>query len=278
MNTFIGKLGLAAAGVAMSLMSSPVFAQSGADFFNGKTVNYIVAIDPGGGFDTYGRLVAQYMEKYLPGSTFVVRNMPGAGHMLGTNFVYASEPDGLTIGTFNTGLVYPQLAGVEGVRFDLGEMSWIGKAAADPRMVIVSKGAGIETIENLMAGGKTVKFGADGVGSGSYVETIMLQRAAGMPVETISGYSGNEAQLAMMRGEIQGVVAFKSSYEQFVNEGNGKFLAQIGGTSDEVPQLADLATTEQAKQVDCADRLAGYHCARYRRPSGHSGRPAGCAA
>ena len=58
---------------------------------------------PGGGFDLYGRLVAEYMQKYLPGSTFVVKNVPGAGHLIGTNTIYASKPDGLTIGTFTTG-------------------------------------------------------------------------------------------------------------------------------------------------------------------------------
>ena len=74
------------------------------------------------------------MQRYLPGSTFVVRNMPGAGHMIGANAIYAAEPDGLTIGTFNTGLIYNQLIGHSGARFDLNRMSWIGKGVYDPRV------------------------------------------------------------------------------------------------------------------------------------------------
>ena len=116
------------------LAGSPPPAQTGADFYKGKTVTYIVATAPGGGYDLYGRLVAEYMQKYLPGSTFVVKNMPGAGHLIGTNTIYASKPDGLTIGTFNTGLIYNQLIGLDGVKFDLNKMSWIGKAASDPRV------------------------------------------------------------------------------------------------------------------------------------------------
>src|SRR4051812_4302911 len=92
--------------LAISALAVPAQAQRGADFFKDKTVNYIVATAPGGGYDTYGRLVAEYMQKYLPGSTFVVKNVPGAGHLVGTNSIYASRPDGLTIGTFNTGLIY----------------------------------------------------------------------------------------------------------------------------------------------------------------------------
>ena len=63
-----------------------------ADYFKGKTVTYIVATAAGGGFDFYSRLVAKHMQKHLPGSTFVVRNMPGAGHMIGTNFIYKAKP------------------------------------------------------------------------------------------------------------------------------------------------------------------------------------------
>ena len=52
------------------------------DFYKGKTITYIVATSPGGGYDSYGRLVARYMNKYLPGSKIIIRNMPGAGHVI----------------------------------------------------------------------------------------------------------------------------------------------------------------------------------------------------
>ena len=104
-----------AAGFVAIAGASPSQAQGGAEFFKGKTVTYIVATAPGGGYDAYGRLVAEYMQKHLPGSTFVVKNMPGAGHVIGANAIYAAKPDGLTIGTFNTGLIYNQLIGLEGV-------------------------------------------------------------------------------------------------------------------------------------------------------------------
>src|SRR4029077_6815359 len=114
------------AGIAMVawLAASTAQAQTGADFFKGKTVTYIVSTTPGGGYDLYGRMIAEYMQKYLPGSTFVVKNVPGAGHIVGANTIYAAKPDGLTVGTFNTGLIYNQLIGLDGVKFDLTKMSW----------------------------------------------------------------------------------------------------------------------------------------------------------
>ena len=57
-------------------LTASAAAQTGAEFYKGKTVTYIVTTAPGGGFDLYGRLVAEFMQKYLPGSTFVVKNVP----------------------------------------------------------------------------------------------------------------------------------------------------------------------------------------------------------
>src|SRR5680860_652054 len=100
-------------------------------FYEGKTIKLIVSTKPGGGYDTYGRMVAKFMEEQLPGSTIVVKNVPGAGHIIGCNEIYMSEPDGLTFGTFNRGLPLAQIAGLEGIEFDLSEMSWLGSPASE---------------------------------------------------------------------------------------------------------------------------------------------------
>jgi tripartite-type tricarboxylate transporter receptor subunit TctC len=239
----------AAAFLALALMPSQAVAQEGAAFFDGKTITYIVATDPGGGYDTNGRLVAEYMQKYLPGSTIVVQNMPGAGHLIGTNYIYASEPDGLTIGTFNTGLIYGQMVGDPAAKFDFTKMSWIGKVSSDPRVVVVSTESGIESFEQLAASTETVKFAAAGRGSAATVETGMLAKTLNLPIQIIDGYGGNEDQLAMRRGEVKGVIGFRSTWEKFIAEGHGKFIAQIGGSQTDVPQLSTFATTDESKKV-----------------------------
>ena len=64
------------AGLLAVTIAPPALGQTGADFFKGKTVTYIVATSPGGGYDTYGRLIAEYMQRHLPESTFVVKIFP----------------------------------------------------------------------------------------------------------------------------------------------------------------------------------------------------------
>ena len=234
----------------MAMLASPADAQTGAEFYKGKTVTYIVSTAPGGGYDLYGRLVADFMQKYLPGSTFVVKNLPGAGHLVGANTIYASKPDGLTIGTFNTGLIYNQLIGLDGVKFDLTRMSWLGKAASDPRVFTVHPDLPIKNFKDLQDyKGDLINFSTAGVGSAAYVETVMLAKALKLPVKIVTGYNGTEDSLAMRRGEVRGSIASRSSWEQFVKNGYGRFIVQIGGTQKDLPQLAAQVSDPGARAL-----------------------------
>jgi tripartite-type tricarboxylate transporter receptor subunit TctC len=241
---------LVAGGVgAVALTANPACAQTGADFYKGKTVTYVASTSPGGGYDLYGRLVAEFMQKHLPGSTFVIKNVPGAGHLVGANTIYASKPDGLTIGIFNTGLIYNQVLGADGVKFDLGKMSWVGKAASDPRVITIGVQSPIKSLTDLQNSKETVNFAVGGIGSATYIESHMLTNVLKLPVKVLTGYSGGDDQMAVRRGEITGSVASRSSWEQFVKNGYGRFILQIGGSQTDVPQLATLVTDPTAKAV-----------------------------
>jgi tripartite-type tricarboxylate transporter receptor subunit TctC len=238
------KLWLLGAMAALPMYAA--HADSGTDFYKGRTVTYIISAGAGGGYDTYGRLVAEFMQRNLPGSTFVVRNMPGAGHLIGANALYASKPDGLTIGSFSTGLIYNQISGNSKANFDLAKMSWIGKAASEPRVILIASQVPVNNFDEFMAQKTPLNFAASGLGSASYLEMLMLTSTLNMPIRILTGYSGSGDQLAMRRGEIAGTVGSRSSVQQFVNNGYGRLIAQIGGTEKDVPQLASLVKDKKA--------------------------------
>ena len=115
------------------------------------------------------------MQKYLPGSTFVVKNMPGAGHLVGANAIYASKADGLTIGTFNTGLIYTQLIKLDGAKFDL-EQDVLDRQGGD-RAARASRSRRIRRSRpsRICARRKEpVNFATSGGGSADFVETTCL--------------------------------------------------------------------------------------------------------
>ena len=233
---------------AFTLPAGAAYAQ-GAEYYNGKTVTYIVATAPGGNYDTYGRLVAEFMQRHLPGSTFIVRNMPGAGHLIGANALYASKPDGLTLGTFNTGLIYTQIAGHKGIKFDLNNMSWIGKAATDPRVLVVASQTSIKTFADIANSKEILNFATSGPGGANYVEILGLTATLKLPIKMLSGYNGTEDQLAMRRGEIAGSIASRSAYDQFVKNGYGRYIAQFGGLEKDLPQMSDMVKDEDAVRL-----------------------------
>jgi tripartite-type tricarboxylate transporter receptor subunit TctC len=208
------------------------------NFFMDKTVTYIVATNPGGGYDTYARLIARYMEKFLDGIDIRIRNVPGAGNIVGINQLYVAKPDGLTIGTFNTGLIYAQLLRRPGVRFDLRELSWIGKAASNPRVLVVSRQSGLRSVDDLRGRSEPLLFGASGPGSAAYTEALFLERLLEIDIRVVGGLGGNGAQMSMLRGEIDAVFGSYSMLRHFVESGSGFILLHVGGEDifgDKVP-------------------------------------------
>lgn len=226
--------------------------QAGAqsNLFDGKTITYIVATKPGGGYDTMGRLVARFLEKHLPGSRVIVKNVPGAAHLIGAKMLNSADADGLTIGTFNTGLISWQLTATETDGLDLARMSWIGKAASEQRILVVSTKSGLNSLDDLRKPDHKVKMAASGKGSASYQEVRMLTRAFGLNVEIIPGYEGTEAELAMLRGEIDAYIGSESSLKPFITNGNGKIILEIGGRADSPnPQASAHAKDDTAKAI-----------------------------
>jgi tripartite-type tricarboxylate transporter receptor subunit TctC len=244
--TALGLVGIVTLVLAALVAAAPAQDASGAAFYRGKTVTLIVATKPGGGYDAYARLVARYLTKYLPARTIVVRNLPGAGHIIGANEVYNARPDGLTLGTFNKGLIVAQIAGTRGIRFDMTKFTWIGVPDSEPRVWIVSKQSPFRTLGDVTAGTRTLTEAANGVGSEDYVDAMMLRNILGLTtLKIVTGYQGNDADLAMLRGEVDGLIGSLSSLEQLMQTEGARPILVIGKARlpgyPDVPVLPEVA-------------------------------------
>ena len=193
------------------------------------------------------------MQKYLPGSTIIVKNVPGAGHIIGTNEIYHAKPNGLTFGTFNRALPLGQVAGLKGIKFDLSKMSWLGSPTTEEYSFIVSTKTPWRSLEDVMKADKVLLSSA-GVGSISHVTPILFAQMVGLTnFKLVTGYEGGEAELAMMRGEIEGQWGSWASLRAFVEEGHGvpvMFITQkpIKGYEN-VPLFQNVITEEKHKPV-----------------------------
>jgi len=244
--------------VLLGTHATSVFAQE--SFYKGKTIRLIVGLAPGGGFDTYSRVIARHMGKHIPGHpTTIVDNMPGAASLLAANYVYkVAKPDGLTIGNFVGGLSFQQLLGLPGVEFDAPKFEFLGVPAQDNFMIGVAKSTGITSVEQWKASGTIIKIGGVAPGGGTDDIPKVLKATLGLPLQLVSGYKGTgPVRLAFNAGEVQGACnsweSFKSTWRAEMEKGEVVLLVQ-GNLKPHpevpnVPWAIDLAKTDDAKKM-----------------------------
>src|SRR6266849_2252572 len=192
--------------VTAALAATPAHADTVADFYKGNQINLIVGYGPGGGYDTYARLLARHFGRFVPGNpNVIVQNMPGAGSLRAANYLYNVAPkDGTTIGTFAPGVaVEPLLGRTEGVAFDASKFTWLGSISQEVSVCAFTKSAGIRTWRDMQT--KKYVLGASGAGAESDVFPNVVRKLFNLPLRIVSGYpGGSEIILAMERREVDG--------------------------------------------------------------------------
>jgi tripartite-type tricarboxylate transporter receptor subunit TctC len=224
---------ISAVAIATAVFAAlPASAQSAADFFSGRTIRFIIGTNPGGGYDLYMRTLVSHIADKIPGKPkAVVVNMPGAGGIKATNYVYSAAPrDGTTvIMPFWTHPVF-QIIRPKGIKFDVRKMRWIGgMATLNSAIVAFSKDA--RTIDDAKK--KQIILAASGKGSETYIFPKLLNSLIGTKFKIVLGYRGTRNMtLAMERGEAQGRGGAWQSWSaiqpKWHPEGRIRVLAQAG--------------------------------------------------
>ena len=187
-------------------LALPYLGRAQTPYYQGKTVTIIVGTGAGDLYDLYARAIALYMGKYLPGNpNIIVQNMPGAGHMIATNYIYnVPRPEGLTIGAVNAGLYFEQLIGRAEVKFDWAKFNWIGNATKSPQVLYMRADSPYKTIADVRTAKEPPKCGTTGMSNMGYFVPKLLEETVGAKFNVIAGYQGgNEIDLAVEKGEIQ---------------------------------------------------------------------------
>lgn len=213
-------------------------------FYKDKNINFIVPYATGGGYDQYVRLVAPYLQKYIPGTTVVVRNVPGGGSLTGTNELYLAKGDGLTVGIINgVGMVTDQAVAQTGVKFDLNKFNWIGRFNAEPKIVVVNATSPLKTIDDLINAKGAQKFSINGVGSSEYVGLEVTKKILVPQMDIIPGYNTSaECEVAMLRGEVVGTSGSVSSKMPLIENKKSTPILLYGEKRDPALPNVPLAT------------------------------------
>jgi tripartite-type tricarboxylate transporter receptor subunit TctC len=186
-------------------MATSASAQTPEAFFKGKQVKLIVASGPGGGYDTYSRVLARYMPDHVPGKpTFVVQNMDGAGGIKATNYTYAVAPkDGTTFTATYNALTTQPLIDKHGIEYDPLKMSWVGSMGKQQQICVTWNTSPIKTIEQAKQ--QEMSVSSTGAAGNSATLPKLLNELIGTKFKIILGYDTNGQRLAVERGEVDGV-------------------------------------------------------------------------
>ena len=211
--------GLAAAAALGLLSIYPVQAQQSEaeSFYNGKTLTVVVGYEPGGGFDLYGRLLAEFIGSHMPGVRAVtVRNMPGAASMVAANWVYSAAPqDGTVLFIPLESTAMNQVLQPGRATLDAREFQWLGRLGARRTLGITRTASGVRSIAE--AKGKTVRMGATGAEDYGGQVSRAMNELVGTTFELIIGYKGSrEIYLGMDKGELDGITF--AAAEELVND------------------------------------------------------------
>jgi tripartite-type tricarboxylate transporter receptor subunit TctC len=229
-------------------------------FYEGKTLRLIVGFAPGGGFDTYARLLSRHMGRHIPGNpTIVVENMTGAGSLISANHLYrVAKPDGLTIGHFNGGLFLGQALGQPGIEFDARKFELIGAPIKEDSVCAMTRASGITSIEQWMAAKTPVKLGGVAPGGTPDANARILKAALGLPIQLVSGYKGTaEIRLAAASGEVSGACwsweSMRATWRSALDSGEAVAVLQTSARTFPdlagVPLAQSLAKTDEARQL-----------------------------
>ena len=229
------------------LWSAELWAQN--PFYQGKTITVIAGASAGSAYDLYARLMAQFMGKHIPGNpNFIVQNMPGAGSIIGANYVYGvAKSDGTVIGAIQPSIYFNQLVKQAEVKYDWAKFAWIGSSDKSDHLLYMRADLPYKSMADVRKAKEPPKCGSTGAGtSGSYLPKL-FEETLGTKFTIISGYTaGAEIDLATERGELQcralTIQAYHSRepYHTWRRTGFARILIQTGNTRD--PRLADAPT------------------------------------
>jgi tripartite-type tricarboxylate transporter receptor subunit TctC len=226
------------------------------DFYKGRTISMTIGAGVGGGYDGYGRLVARFMGKYIPGQPNIVpQNVPGAGGFQAAEYIYSVAPkDGTAIAALARGVPLAPLL-MNTVRYDGRKFTWLGSISEDVSICLTSDHSKIRRWDDMLMH----DFSLGGASSDLNNFALLIKNVFNAKMKLVRGYKGtNEIALAMERGEVDGLCGISTSTLRsgFADKLKDKKVfvvvqTALKGDPDwrEVPVLIDLAKSDEQRAI-----------------------------
>jgi tripartite-type tricarboxylate transporter receptor subunit TctC len=196
-----------------------------------RPVRIVVPSPPGGGTDIVARVLAQHFSKAM-GQPFFVENKPGAGNMIGIEFVARSPADGYTVLVVASTLALNSVL-YKKVPYDpVKDFAPIALAATAPNVLIVNPALPAQTLAEFIALAKkkpgALSYGTPGIGTSPHLSMELLKSMAGIDLQHVP-YRGTAAAVTdLIGGQIAVTFANALTAKPQVDAGRVRALAVSG--------------------------------------------------
>src|ERR1043166_4532208 len=243
---------------AMLIAAPAAHADAISDFCKGKQLRMLIGYGPGGGYDIYGRLVAEFLPRHIPGNPIIVpQNMPGGGSFVAAKYMQDAAPkDGTVFGSLAQTLALDSMTNTT-VKIDVTKFNYLGRVVTNIDTGVALPKSGIKSFEDARA--KQFVVGTSGGGSTTVLFPTALNAYGGTKFKLVRGYQGTtDIVLAMERGEVDivgayGLPGIVVSQPGWLERNEATFLYQASlkrhRLIPNVPTLPELATSDEGRLV-----------------------------
>jgi len=211
-----------------------------------RPVTLVVPSSPGGGTDTYGRILAQALTEQVKQS-FVVENKPGASGAIGATAVAQAAPDGHTLLVASNSSLGINPALYKTLTYDVArDFAPVTRGVIAPMVIVAHPGVGVKTMAELVERGKRepgkLFYGSAGNGSPLYIGVRMLEAATGAQFSHVPYKGAGAAYTDLLAGRVQFMLTDLASVRPHID--SGKLLAL--SITDKSPLLPAVPTFAEA--------------------------------
>jgi tripartite-type tricarboxylate transporter receptor subunit TctC len=211
-----------------------------------RVIKFVVPFGPGGANDLMGRAAAEGVAKRLK-QPVIVENKPGAGAVIGAEYVAKSKPDGYTFLVGAAGTVTNSLLRTN-MPYRDDELVPVGMIAVAPSVIIVHPSVPASNMKEFIAyakskGAEGLNFATAGTGSTPHFVAEMLKEASGANFTIIPFKSGQDGVNAVMGNNVP--VTSEASIVVLPQIKGGKLKAIATTYEKRISSYPGLATTAE---------------------------------
>nr|NSL47172.1 tripartite tricarboxylate transporter substrate binding protein [Dendrosporobacter quercicolus DSM 1736] len=216
-----------------------------------KAITLIVPYAPGGTSDMMARAIGKVAYKHL-GQNIIIKNVPGAGGILGWNELVESGDDGYTLGTVDASTLLQSLYGTTPYHYP-SAIDPLVQIMELPVIAAVRSDCPWNSLTELVDYAKqhphAIKFGHSGLGSANHLVGEMIAQNTGIVLDQVPFKGASESLAALLGGHVQLMFAAPPAIQEHVKSGAVKVIG-VGAAKRMNDYLFSSAPTFQEQGVD----------------------------